>query len=122
MRIRSVVFSLVLVASTALIAACGGGTEGGEDLPACPSGGTALTYDNFGKDFFGNYCTSCHAAGTNVNEAQDMPFETQADIQARIDDIYEQAGGTNTSMPTSGSKPTAAERLQLEEWLSCGAE
>lgn len=123
MRIRSVIMLCVSLALGFGAAACGGddGDGGGDGLPACPTGGTDLTYDNFGKSFFDTHCTSCHAAGSGVSVAQDNPFETQAQIQAEADEIYERAGGTNTNMPPDGG-PTADDRLKLEEWLSCGAK
>jgi len=122
MRIRSIVFSMVVVTSSVSIAACGGGETTGDQLPACPTAGTELTYDSFGRDFFGKYCTSCHSVGSGVTEAEAQPYESQDQIKADIMAIYEQAGGTNDAMPQSGDKPTATERTQLAEWLSCGAE
>jgi uncharacterized membrane protein len=119
MRIRVILWPLLLAASAASIAACK--SEGGE-VPACPDAGTALTYADFGQGFFEKYCVSCHAKGSGIGGAQDIPLESQAQIQANLDDIYSEAGGTNTGMPPSSSKPTAAERQQLAEWLSCGAE
>ncbi len=122
MQIQRMVFPLLLALSGVVLSACGGtGTDtGGDGLPACPSAGTSLTYDNFGKKFFQDYCLSCHVTGTTVKGAS--PYDSQAAIQGALDDIYGRAGGTNTNMPQSGAKPTAAEREQLAEWLSCGAE
>ncbi|MEZ4297411.1 MAG: c-type cytochrome [Polyangiaceae bacterium] len=122
MRIRLALLTIPFLAFSALFAACDGGGEGGE-LPACPEGGTALTYADFGQPFFGKYCTSCHSAGSGVSEAQDIPLDSQSAVQSRIEDIFEEAGGTHTGMPPAGNAaPTAAEREQLAEWLSCGAE
>ncbi|MFO0587709.1 MAG: c-type cytochrome [Polyangiaceae bacterium] len=106
-----------------LLAACGG-DEGGEgNLPACPSKGTTLTYENFGKKFFADYCTSCHASGSgNPAAISAGVYETQAQIQAAAEEIYGEAGDTNTGMPQGAIKPTDAERQQLGEWLSCGAK
>ena len=121
MRIRSIVLSLLLVTSGFVMAACGGGTDtGGDGLPACPQGGTTLTYANFGEQFFKDYCLSCHFTGTTVKGA--VPYDSQSAIQDAADAIYERAGGTNTNMPQSGTKPTSDERVKLAEWLSCGAE
>lgn len=118
---RSVIMLCLALASGLGIAACGGGSTPDEGLPDCPTDGSDLTYDNFGQAFFTTHCTSCHASTSGVAVAQDTPFETQAQIQAELEDIYERAGGTNTNMPPGGG-PTADERLQLEEWLSCGAK
>ncbi len=122
MRIRSIVLSLLLVAGSLGVASCGGTDTGtnGDTLPACPTGGTTLTYANFGEQFFKDYCLSCHFTGTTVKGA--LPYDSQAAIQDAADTIYERAGGTNTNMPQSGTKPTSDERVKLAEWLSCGAE
>jgi mono/diheme cytochrome c family protein len=126
MQIRRIVFPLMLVLSGVVLSACGGGGEGDEgggdggNLPACPSGGSTLTYDNFGKKFFQDYCVSCHFNGTTVNGA--APYDSLSAIQGAAEDIYGRAADTNTNMPKSGAKPTDAERQQLGEWLSCGAK
>jgi len=122
MRIRSIVLSLLVVAGGLVMAACGGGTDtdGEGNLPACPTGGTTLTYANFGEQFFKDYCLSCHFTGTTVKGA--VPYDSQSAIQDAAEDIYGRAGGTNTNMPQSGTKPTSDERQKLAEWLSCGAE
>lgn len=122
MQIRRIVFPLLVVLSGLVVVACKGGDDTGEggNLPACPSAGTDLTYDNFGKKFFQDYCLSCHSAGSGVNGANS--YESQSAIQGAAEDIYGRAGGTNTNMPQSGTKPTSAEREQLAEWLSCGAQ
>lgn len=122
MRIRSAFVPFVFLAFGSIFAACGGGGETEEEgLPACPDGGTDLTYASFGQSFFSTHCTSCHASTSGVAGAENFPFETQAQIQAEIEDIYERAGGSKPTMPPSGG-PTADERQQLTEWLSCGAE
>lgn len=123
MRIRSVIMLCVTLALGIGSAGCGGDGETKEEegLPPCPTAGTDLTYANFGQAFFSTHCTSCHAETSGVAGAENFPFESQAQIQAEMDDIHERAGGTNTNMPPDGG-PTADERLQLEEWLSCGAE
>lgn len=120
MHIRSISFWSFLALGALSLAACGGDGDGEGGVPACPDAGTELTYDNFGKAFFDSHCTSCHTAGSGQTGADDLPFDSQSAIQAQIEDIYEQAVG-GTSMPPGGG-PTAEERQQLGEWLSCGAE
>jgi uncharacterized membrane protein len=121
MRIRTTILSLLIVSSFVIAASCKRGDDEGEGgLPACPKGGTQLTYDNFGKQFFIDYCSDCHVSGSNVSGAE--PFETQSQIQDEADEIYNRAGGTNDNMPQSGPQPTADERQKLAEWLSCGAK
>lgn len=120
MWIRSILPAPLLVASAVSLAACGG-DDGEDGLPACPEGGTELTYDNFGQAFFATHCTDCHSVGSGQGEAENKPFETLADIQAEAEAIYGQAGGANDIMPPGGG-PTAEERDKLTEWLSCGAK
>jgi len=95
---------------------CGSGSGGSG--ATCPSTST-LTYDNFGRGFFANYCDRCHTNGISPT------LMTQAQIQAQRTaiDLNAAAGpnGVNTLMPESGTAPTEAERRQLGEWLACGA-
>lgn len=129
MRFASVSVALVLSTVTMIVAAgCGNGTgtTGGQGgLPACPSGGTKLTYDSFGKSFFDKYCQSCHAAASKDRQGAPakITFDTAAEIRALADDVYERAGDSGGGMPPStfANKPTDAERKQLVEWLSCDA-
>jgi mono/diheme cytochrome c family protein len=122
MRIRSVFVPFLFLAIGSIFAACGGGGPTPEEgLPDCPEGGTDLTYASFGQAFFTTHCLSCHTSTSGVAGAENFPFDSQSAIQAEIEDIHERAGGTNTNMPPGGG-PTAAERQQLTEWLSCGAE
>ncbi len=119
MHIRTIAFWSFLSLGVLAAAACGGG-EKEEGIPPCPEGGTDLTYDNFGRDFFSNNCTSCHSPGSGEAEAQDKPFDSQAAIQAEAEEIYEQAVA-GTAMPPGGG-PSAEDRQKLGEWLSCGAK
>jgi cytochrome c5 len=94
----------------------------------CPAGST-VTYDNFAKDFFTNYCLSCHSTklmGAARNGAPaDHNFDTLAAVDLLSAHIDEYAGSgpssTNTHMPPMGSKaPSMAERQKLSEWIACG--
>ena len=118
--------AMKLLAVLVLVAACGGGDS--------PTGATCPptdppTYANFGMQFFGKYCTSCHSAtSTNRHDAPgNQNYDTEADIKKHVDDIDAQAAAgpdaTNTSMPVIGgtvvSKPMQAEREQLGQYLAC---
>lgn len=118
----------------ALITACGG--EDTLDGHACPTSSstsstsssptastTALTYDNFGRDFFDTWCQSCHAAAqTNRNGApDDIFFDTRDDIYRLRTQIYSQAAGSNSSMPIGPHGPPDSDREKLADWLACGA-
>lgn len=120
MHIRKIAFWSFLSLGVLGAAACGGDGDEGEGLPACPDGGTDLTYENFGQEFFGNNCTSCHSAGSGEPIAEDVPFDSQSAIQAAAEDIYKQAV-KSSAMPPGGG-PSETQRQQLGEWLSCGAK
>lgn len=84
----------------------------------CPTSST-LTYDNFGRQFFASYCDRCHTSreGPTLNSLAAIRANSTAIDNAAA------AGpsATNTSMPEGSPQPTNAERLQLGEWLACGA-
>lgn len=113
-------------ASLLLLSAC----EGGEDTKTtCPTGGTTLTYQNFGQTFMSTYCTRCHNSALTGSARNDAPadvnFNTVEEIRAEAKDIDKQAGAgatvTNDSMPPNGEKPSVEDRRKLSEWLACGA-
>ena len=93
---------------------CGGGGSGA----TCPSNST-LTYDNFGRQFFANYCDRCHSAGTRP--ALGTLAQIQGNLTAVDSSAAAGASAVNTSMPQGGATPTEAQRRQLGEWLACGA-
>lgn len=67
----------------------------------------ALTYASFGMDFFATFCGRCH-------------IWTQESAQLDGDAIAG-AAGSSTTMPPSAPFPTADQRMQLVQWISCGA-
>lgn len=93
------------------------------DPSACPTGGTKLTYDNFGATFFAGYCNSCHSAevGHRNGAPEDYRFDSREAIAAHKERIFERSAGTNDSMPPGPDDPPLGEREQLAEWLDCGA-
>lgn len=95
----------------------------------CPEG-SELSYENFGREFFGAHCTLCHSAAISGAMRQaplDRNFDDVKMIRALAHQIDQQAGAgptqQNQVMPPSGeaSKPTLEQRMQLAEWLACGA-
>ena len=69
----------------------------------------SLTYASFGMSFFGTYCNRCH--GWDQESAQ---------LDGQV--ILDAAGaGTGAFMPPSVPFPTTGERMQLSQWISCGA-
>jgi uncharacterized membrane protein len=89
----------------------------------CPTGGTTLTYQNFGSAFFALWCNSCHSApdGQRNGAPDSFVFDTQAEIVAHKDRIFARAADTNNSMPVGPDMIPSAQRVQLAEWLACGA-
>jgi hypothetical protein len=95
----------------------------------CPDSGSTLTYDNFGKKFFSDYCLSCHSTSVKGADRHDAPadhnFDGLEDIELLAPHIDEYAGSgpdaTNVKMPPTDPKPTKEERQKLSEWLACGA-
>jgi hypothetical protein len=83
----------------------------------CPTNST-LTYENFGRAFIDTNCLACHATRERPT------LTTQSAVQGSRDAIDRAAAagpnGTNTAMPQDHDVPVA-QRLQLGEWLACGA-
>jgi cytochrome c1 len=95
----------------------------------CPDNST-LTYTNFGKQFFENYCLRCHSekvtGDARMMAPADHNFDQLSDIDLLSMHIDEMAGSgpkaTNTTMPPSDPKPTMEERQKLSEWIACGVK
>jgi cytochrome c5 len=97
----------------------GDGDNGGEvdctgDLP---------TYDDFGKDFVDEYCSSCHGGDVMGADRMSAPtayvFDTLEQIQDKADEMaYELAIG---AMPFGDDslKPSDEDRAKAVTWLSC---
>lgn len=96
----------------------------------CPSGGTQLTEQNFGRAFLDSYCTRCHSStrsGAARNGAPEgLDWDRIDVVRANADPMNEEAGANadgsvNREMPPNDPRPSDAERRQLAEWLACGA-
>jgi uncharacterized membrane protein len=90
---------------------------------ACPTGGTKLTYENFGRAFFAGNCDSCHSAQTGDRQGApaEFAFDTVAQVRQHKDRIFARSAGPNDSMPIGPNDPPREERDKLAEWLACGA-
>ena len=90
---------------------------------ACPPAGTTLTYDGFGREFFGTWCQRCHAtdSGDRHGAPSHVTFDTVDQIRNRAARVFERSAATNTSMPPGLDDPPVEERDLLAEWLACGA-
>lgn len=106
-----------VVATLSLILIACSGADKIQDHP-CPPGGTALTYDNFGKGFMDSYCVSCHGGASGYSGRS---FTTVESIRAQKDRIYANSAGGNDFMPPGPDAPPREERDKLGEWLACGA-
>ncbi len=84
----------------------------------CPQGGTTLTYDNFGQQFFQNYCVSCHGGSNGYSSRS---FTDVATIRSQAADIFRNAAEDNTTMPPGPYDPPQEDRYKLADWLACGA-
>jgi uncharacterized membrane protein len=121
---------LVSIAFPSMLAACGGDDHGLGPLTEteCPDDST-LTYENFGEPFMAAYCLGCHSVDVQGDDREGAPsdhnFDTQFEIQAFAEHIDQMAGSgpavTNTIMPPGNPKPSMGERVELAQWLACGA-
>jgi len=105
----------VLLGAAALLGCSGADTM--SDYP-CPTGGTKLTYDNFGKSFFDRHCVYCHGGPDGYSS---RAFTTVDTIRSQRERIFANAAAGNTSMPPGPDDPPEPERAELAEWLACGA-
>jgi hypothetical protein len=93
-------------------------------------GGSTLDYETFGRQFMEDYCTGCHSSAVEGEARNCAPddhnFDTLDGILLAREHIDELAGagpnGVNESMPSSGARPTEAERRDLSTWLACEEE
>jgi hypothetical protein len=118
MRTRSL--SACLAAVALLGAGCNVVTL---DQWPCPTGGTTLTYDNFGLAFFADYCNRCHSApdGARNGAPDDEVFGDVTSIRAHAAIIFENAAATNDAMPPGPDDIPGDARDHLADWLACGA-
>jgi hypothetical protein len=113
MKLHVALSTAVLLAAAA---ACSVGTS--IDRHACPTGGTTLTYQNFGSGFFAAWCIRCHGG---PNGYSSRSFTTLDDIRQNKDRIFVNAAADNSFMPPGPDGPTTKERDDLADWLACGA-
>ena len=112
---------IAVALSAALAIACNGPTT--IDEHPCPSGGTTLTYENFGKSFIDAQCQSCHASRSHerLGAPAEYFFDTREDVLRHRARIFVRAAADNDSMPPGPNDPNESDRNKLADWLSCGA-
>jgi uncharacterized membrane protein len=108
------------------------GHEHATEASGATCDGSTLTYENFGRAFMATYCTSCHSAGLEGDEARscapdDHNFDTLDEILLYREHIDEHAAAgpdaENDAMPPESSRqPTEQERRDLGTWLACEEE
>jgi hypothetical protein len=121
--------------ASVLVVACSASEDPPEAAEPGPSSGSTcpsdsmLTYENFGRQFFDDYCTRCHSTMPENGNRSGAPrgldwdqIDIVRDYAMQIDRMA--AAGpdaTNTGMPPRDPRPTVAQREDLGEWLACGA-
>jgi hypothetical protein len=96
----------------------------------CPSG-SQLTYENFAREFFTDYCVECHSSERTGDERHGAPSDANFDSLVGVEAVgavaIDRAAGAGPEgvrnlMPLGqdNPKPSDAERRQLSEWLACG--
>ena len=89
---------------------------------ACPTGGTTLTYENFGKGFMDRYCQGCHGSIDHRDGAPSgYDFGSPEAIRKYKERIFVRSAAVNTTMPPGPDDPPMDERAKLADWLACGA-
>ena len=83
----------------------GGGSGRGDTGPGCPPGGTGLTWEGFGIQFFEANCNRCHDYKS---------YATVHELRAEILDLV-----LDGNMPPLTPLPDE-EKNRLAEWISCG--
>lgn len=104
--------TLCTILLTAALAGCSSSTGISESDIACPTGST-LTYASFGQALIKTNCLSCHDGRQNPSLA------TQAAVKANAQKIIDEAV-FSSNMPEGGSL-SHDQRVQLGQWLRCGA-
>ena len=105
--------ALIADADTVALVACDDATGITAAQIACPDPQT-LTYANFGGQFMTDHCTECHKRG------DERPYlTTQAEVQAATSDVIEMAV-YRSAMPEDSDLSNDV-RIQLGQWLTCGA-
>jgi hypothetical protein len=93
------------------------------DGPACPSGGTWLSYATFASRFFADHCLECHSravVGDDRNGAPpDLNWDDYPDVVKHAAEIGERV--RKALMPPNAWIPPP-EIEDLLQWIACGAQ
>ncbi len=81
----------------------------------------AATWDSFGRGFFTQHCTVCHAADSPDRHGAPpgVTFDSEAEVVALRDRILDRATGDEPTMPPTGGV-SEDDRFLLERYLHCG--
>jgi uncharacterized membrane protein len=100
--------------------------NGGDADDTVDCTGEVPTYDTFGEDFVGTYCSSCHAASVTGADRMSAPtdyvFDTLEQIAAKADEMASEIHTKAMPYGPSSLKPSDEERNKAVTWLKCGAK
>lgn len=128
--VQSCVFNRISIL-TALVLSAGCSPDSPLDLEANPirmdCSVVDLTYENFGKSFFQDYCLRCHTVTletdwSRVDAPQEINFDTMLMAREFRKRIRLRAGLLGDMPPRliPGPMPSEGERVLLIEWIECG--
>jgi uncharacterized membrane protein len=102
-----------------LLWACSGGDSAADSGP-CASA-PLVTWDNFGRGFLTENCSTCHAATAPDRHGapDDVVLDTAAEAWAWKDRILARSAVTPPTMPPEGGI-SADDQTKLQDWLVCG--
>jgi hypothetical protein len=121
-----IVMTLSIIGWLFMAAACNG-DEAGASADAAPTADAAeaLTWTNFGADFFATFCGACHGPGDSLRDYSLLPM-VQAE-QAKIRCGVSPTSLAGCTIPANqfpigtGPKPTPEQRMELVRWIDEGA-
>lgn len=114
---------------TLFVCACSGSNESVSTSDSAPEDalcppGSLVTWDNFAKGFFDQWCNSCHSENVTGDRRNGAPegqnFDMLAGVLPHATRILARAASDPATMPPAGGQ-TLADRLLLSEWFACGA-
>jgi cytochrome c5 len=101
----------------------GDGDTGDGDGAQVDCTGDLPTYDDFGKDFVEEYCSSCHAADVTGTDRMGAPpedvFDSLEQIQHGADEMADLIASGQMPYGAASPKPSDDEKAKALTWLKC---
>src|SRR5207249_9533182 len=92
------------------------------DGPACPSGGTTLSYTGFASRFFADNCLQCHSRAVDGPDRNGAPLDLNYDDYAAVaKDAARIADSVRKGLMPPGVWLPPSEIEELVKWIACGA-